>query len=146
MGDIPFCWLKFNQTSTSDGSKPVKTGGRSYGYTCPYRVSILWIVLLTNFLNYATSLTYILHRMDPWASYVLPNPEDIYIHHFWNPPPDQVYLFSMFSLLRIIALEMLTILEGQFPNLFYNWSETSLNLRLLKSSMVLYKIDAYKYL
>ncbi len=29
-------------------------------------------------------------RLDPWASYVLPTPENVYVHHFWNPPQDQV--------------------------------------------------------
>lgn len=29
--------------------------------------------------------------MDPWATYVLPTPEHVYNHHFWNPPKDQVY-------------------------------------------------------
>ena len=33
----------------------------------------------------------ILERLDPWASYVLPTPENVYIQHFWNPPKDQVY-------------------------------------------------------
>ena len=33
----------------------------------------------------------VLERLDPWASYVLPTPENIYIQHFWNPPKDQVY-------------------------------------------------------
>ena len=33
----------------------------------------------------------ILDRLDPWATYVLPTPENVYIHHFWNPPKDKVY-------------------------------------------------------
>jgi len=33
----------------------------------------------------------ILERLDPWASYVLPTPENVYIQHFWNPPKDQVH-------------------------------------------------------
>ena len=31
----------------------------------------------------------ILDRLDPWATYVLPSPEHVYNHHFWNP--SQVY-------------------------------------------------------
>ena len=33
----------------------------------------------------------ILDRLDPWASYVMTTPENVYIHHFWNPPKDEVY-------------------------------------------------------
>lgn len=36
----------------------------------------------------------ILDRLDPWASYVLPTPEHVYMHHFWNPPKDQVYVLK----------------------------------------------------
>ena len=30
-------------------------------------------------------------RLDPWATYVLPSPRNIYDHHFWNPPREDVY-------------------------------------------------------
>jgi 1,4-alpha-glucan branching enzyme len=33
----------------------------------------------------------VVDRLDPWATYVLPTPEHVYNHHFWNPPADQVY-------------------------------------------------------
>lgn len=36
----------------------------------------------------------IIDRLDPWATYVLPTPEHVYNHHFWNPPKDQVYKFK----------------------------------------------------
>ena len=33
----------------------------------------------------------IVDRLDPWATYVLPTPEHVYNHHFWNPPKEQIY-------------------------------------------------------
>ena len=33
----------------------------------------------------------VVDRLDPWATYVLPTPEHVYNHHFWNPSQDQVY-------------------------------------------------------
>ncbi len=33
----------------------------------------------------------VVDRLDPWATYVLPTPEHVFNHHFWNPPEDQVY-------------------------------------------------------
>jgi len=36
----------------------------------------------------------IIYRLDPWAKYVLPTPRNIYDHHFWNPPKEEVYQFK----------------------------------------------------
>ena len=33
-------------------------------------------------------------RLDPWATYVLPTPRNIYDHHFWNPCSEDVYQFK----------------------------------------------------
>lgn len=33
----------------------------------------------------------IVDRLDPWATYVLPTPEHVYNHHFWNPPKEAIY-------------------------------------------------------
>ena len=29
-------------------------------------------------------------RLDPWATYVLPDHNKLFNHHFWNPPAEQV--------------------------------------------------------
>jgi len=48
----------------------------------------------------------ILDRLDPWASYVLPTPEHVYMHHFWNPPKDQVYVLKQPRPLRPKSLKV----------------------------------------
>ena len=51
----------------------------------------------------------IVDRLDPWATYVLPTPEHLFNHHFWNPPKDQVspkydgrYLIMNFNTAKIL--------------------------------------------
>ena len=60
-------------------------------------------------------IKFITFRLDPWATYVLPTPRNIYDHHFWNPPPEQVYKFRSSKPKRPASLKVIfTVIKNIF--------------------------------
>ena len=60
-------------------------------------------------------IEFITFRLDPWATYVLPTPRNIYDHHFWNPPPEQVYKFRSSKPKRPASLKVIfTVIKNIF--------------------------------
>ena len=57
--------------------------------------------------DYIYMIKFITFRLDPWATYVLPTPRNIYDHHFWNPPPEQVYKFRSSKPKRPASLKVI---------------------------------------
>ena len=66
-------------------------------------------------------IIFITFRLDPWATYVLPTPRNIYDHHFWNPPPEQVYKFQSPKPKRPASLKVIfTVIKKIFCLLHEN--------------------------
>ena len=69
------------------------------------------------------TIKFITFRLDPWATYVLPTPRNIYDHHFWNPPPEHVYKFRSSKPKRPASLKVIfTMIKNMFgllQNLHY---------------------------
>ena len=61
------------------------------------------------------TMKFITFRLDPWATYVLPTPRNIYDHHFWNPPPEHVYKFRSSKPKRPASLKVIfTVIKNIF--------------------------------